>query len=603
MIFKYGNSPGSGRGFNFCALVIICSLIQCVEKKPIDNMLKPNIILIMTDDQGWGDLSSNGNKMLSTPNLDRLRAEGVSFRNFFVSPVCAPTRASLLTGRYALRTGTTWVTHRKEVMKSEELTLAELLRQHDYKTGIFGKWHNGLQYPNDPLGQGFDEFFGFSAGHWNNYFNTILQHNQEKVETSGYIADVLTDKALQFIERNRDNSFFCYLPYNTPHGPFQVPDRLFDKYKGMGLNNKDAAVYGMCENIDDNVNRLLNKLDELGLDGHTIVFFLTDNGPNGHRYNGGMKGIKASVDEGGVKVPMFVRWKGRLSPGREISAISAHIDILPTIAGLCQINLPQDLKLDGKNLVPLLEGEENNWPERNIFNYKPRRKPERAGAVRNNTYRLVIDADDNLFLYDMSKDPGQKNNVAEAIPQVAQDLKRAFNDWFDDVTADGIAPPPVPVGFEAAPMTALPAPEANLHGNLKFKGKMGWANDWIINWKGPADTAIWLLDVKKEGLYEVIAEINADDKMVGATLTVSSGMIAVGHEIEEPFFPDDMPAADRIERGEVYERPWKSIVIGKLKLEKGAQNISVRVNSLHGDGQLSLKTLWLKKQINGLKAM
>ena len=593
-MFKHKYCPQYGPALNFCFVLIALVFWQCAENKTSDNVQKPNIVLILTDDQGWGDFSSNGNEIIDTPNLDRLRAEGVSFLNFYVSPVCAPTRASLLTGRYALRTGTRWVTHRKEVMRSEELTLAELLKLNGYETGIFGKWHNGEQYPSDPLGQGFDEFFGFSAGHWNNYFNTTLQHNREKVQTSGYIADVLTDKALQFIEQNKTGPFLCYLPYNTPHGPFQVSDKLYDKYKGKGLNNKDACVYAMCENIDNNVNRILSRLNELGLEENTMVLFLTDNGPNGHRYNGGMKGIKASVDEGGVRVPMFIRWKGNLTPGKEVSSISAHIDILPTISELCSIKLPQDLELDGKSLVPLIKGETDNWASRKLFSYKPGKTLTKAGAVRDDAYRLVLDKNDSLFLYDMNKDPGQKTNVAAMLPEVTQDLKKAFDDWFTEVTAGGVEPPPIPVAFEAAPTVALPAPEAKISGGLKFKGKMGWANDWIINWKNPSDTAVWLLDVRKDGSFDVIAQINVDDEMVGTTVTVSSNPEVISHQIAEPFFPEYLPSDDRVDRREVYEKPWKNFAIGKLNLKKGKQTIKVSMNSVDWNGQIALKALLLK---------
>ena len=593
-MFKHKYYSRYRRGLNFCILLIVMGFCRCTDNKMAHDERKPNIVLILTDDQGWGDFSSNGNEIIDTPNLDRLRREGVSFRNFYVSPVCAPTRASLLTGRYALRTGTSWVTHRKEVMRAEELTIAELLKSNGYKTGIFGKWHNGPQYPNDPLGQGFDEFFGFSAGHWNNYFNTTLLHNQEKVQTSGYIADVLTDKALEFIEENKNDPFLCYIPYNTPHGPFQVPDKFYDKYKAKGLNNKDACVYAMCENIDVNVDRILRKLDELGLDDNTIVLFLTDNGPNGHRYNGGMKGIKASVDEGGVKVPLFIRWKGRLAPGMQVSAVSAHIDILPTLAELCQIELPQGLQLDGKSLVPLINGETDSWPNRKVFSYKPSKALTKAGAVRDNNYRMVIDKKDSLFLYNLEEDPGQKNNIAALFPEVTKDLKKAFDDWYYEVTADGVKPPPVPVGFEASPAVELPAPEAQINGKLKFKGKMGWANDWIINWKNAADTAAWLMEVEKGGPFEVILQMNVNDQMAGATVVVSAETGTVTHKISEAFSPENLPSDDRVERGEVYEKPWKELSVGKLDLKKGNQTIKVSMNSRHWNGEAELKALILK---------
>ncbi|HLL95021.1 MAG TPA: sulfatase-like hydrolase/transferase, partial [Spirosoma sp.] len=216
---------------------------------------RPNVLFILTDDQGWGDLGLHGNPHVETPHLDQLARDGAQFERFFVSPLCAPTRASLLTGRYHLRTGTVSVTGGWERMNADEQTLAEIFKQNGYATGCFGKWHNGEHYPEDPIGQGFDEFLGFCAGHWNNYFDTELQHNDEMVPTRGFITDVLTDAAIGFIENNKEKPFFCYLPYNAPHSPFQVPDRYFDKCKARGLDDQNACVYGMVENLDDNIGR------------------------------------------------------------------------------------------------------------------------------------------------------------------------------------------------------------------------------------------------------------------------------------------------------------------------------------------------------------
>ena len=262
---------------------------------------RPNVILIMTDDQGYGDLGFHGNDKIDTPVLDNLATESVRFDRFFVCPLCTPTRATLLSGRYHPRTGAMSVTRGLETMRSAEVTIAEVLRSAGYATGCFGKWHLGEHYPNHPNGQGFDEFFGMLQGHWNNYFDPKLEHNGRRVQTRGYITDVITGYALRFVERNRHRPFFCYVPYNAPHTPHQVPDRYFDKYIERGLDARAAAIYGMVENIDENIGRLLKKLDELELTKRTIGFFLSDNGPEGHegsRYNAGMRGMKGSVHEG-----------------------------------------------------------------------------------------------------------------------------------------------------------------------------------------------------------------------------------------------------------------------------------------------------------------
>ena len=259
----------------FYWIFIIFLYTHCNQNQQSEsqNLKRPNVILILTDDQGWGDLGIHGNDRLSTPIIDKMAADGVQFDRFYVSPLCAPTRASLLTGRYYLRTGTSWVSKGLENMHAREVTIAEVFQDQGYATGCFGKWHNGAHYPQHPNQQGFDEFIGFCAGHWNNYFSTTLEHNGEPYPTDRYITDVLTDEALKFIEQNQDNQFFCYVPYNVPHGPFQVPDTYFNKYKNLGFSDKDAAVYGMCENMDENVGRIIQKVDELKLSENTIIIF------------------------------------------------------------------------------------------------------------------------------------------------------------------------------------------------------------------------------------------------------------------------------------------------------------------------------------------
>ena len=298
------------------------TLIGCERDPMVKTLQSPNVIVILSDDQGWGDLSIHGNPYLETPHIDQLAHNGLQHTNFYVNPLCAPTRASLLTGRYNLRTGTRWVSSGLENMRPEEFTLAELFKSANYATGCFGKWHNGAHYPFHPNQQGFDEFIGFCAGHWNNYFNTTLEHNGEEYSTEGYITDVLTDEAITFIEKNQQQPFFCYLPYNVPHGPFQVGDTYYDKYYAMldtmqheQERQKLAAVYGMCENLDDNVGRIVSTLDSLSLLENTIIIYLTDNGPNGSRYNGGMRGTKGSTHEGGSARAIICTMAGAYSGG------------------------------------------------------------------------------------------------------------------------------------------------------------------------------------------------------------------------------------------------------------------------------------------------
>lgn len=362
---------------------------------------RPNVVVILSDDQGWGDLSVNGNRNLSTPNIDSLAANGASFDRFFVCPVCSPTRAEFLTGRYHPRGGVYATSTGGERLNLDEVTIAQTFKAAGYVTGAFGKWHNGTQYPYHPNGRGFDEYYGFCSGHWGNYFDPILEHNGKLVRGKGYIADDFTDHAIAFIEQNKDRPFFCYLPFNTPHSPMQVPDRFFDKFKDAPLamrhrepDREDLemtrAALAMCENIDENVGRLLKKLEELKLEDNTIVLYFCDNGPNSWRWNGGMKGRKASTDEGGVRSPLFIRWPEKIAAGRKIPTIAAAIDLLPTLAELCDVPLIGDKPLDGISLAPLLLGEAEELEDRMIFSHW-------AGRVSVRTQRYRLDHTGKLF--------------------------------------------------------------------------------------------------------------------------------------------------------------------------------------------------------------
>ena len=560
---------------------------------------RPNVLLIMTDDQGWGDIRSHGNAMIDTPVADRLASEGARFDRFFVCPVCAPTRASLLTGRYHLRTGTHGVTRGYETMRSEEVTMAEALKQGGYTTGCFGKWHNGAHYPQHPSGQGFDEFVGFCAGHWNNYFDTTLEHNGKPLKTNGYITDVLTDAACRFIETNRSRPFFCYVPYNAPHGPFQVPDRYFDKYKARGLDDKLACIYGMCENLDDNVGRLLRRLDELKLRDNTIVLFLTDNGPNSDRFNGGMKGRKASVDEGGVRVPLFVRWPGKIEPGTEIRQIAAHIDLFATILDLCDVPMPDTLPQDGVSLVPLLKRQAQSWPDRMLFTF---RTPGGSignlrGAVRTQRWRAVK-AGRGWTLYDMSADPGQERNLAETAPETLRPLREAFEAKVREVTQAGFDPIAAEVGHRGWPVVTLPGHEAFLEPGprqgISYRGVSGWANDWITNWTDTQAYAWWPVEVVAAGRFEIALLYACAQDYLGTRLHVEIAGQAVQGTVQTVHDPEPIPSPDRVPRGEVYEKIWAPLVLGTVRLQPGPTRLVVRAVELPGGRACDIKAVRLR---------
>lgn len=427
----------------------------------------PNIILIITDDQGYGDLGFTGNPHVQTPVLDKMAQESVRLNQFFVSPVCAPTRASLMTGRYSLRTGVRDTYNGGAIMATEEVTIAEMLQDAGYKTGIFGKWHLGDNYPFRPSEQGFEEslihlaggigqpgdFTNFFEGD-RSYFDPMLWHNNRQKAFEGYCSDIFTDEAIRFIENQKDQPFFCYLSFNAPHTPLQVPNKYYERYKdldpsvGLGDDGKpfpnmtdtdkeDARkVYAMVSNIDDNVGKLMRRLEELELADNTVVIFMTDNGPQQPRYNSGMRGLKGTVFRGGIRVPFFMKLPSGANGGLDINERLAHIDILPTLAEICHINVPSNLTLDGTSFWPLVKGHSMEILEsRPLFFYWTRKFPERYVniALQKGDFKLVgntgFDAEVSEFeLFNVGKDEYEQKNIVSDQPEVAKDLKEELED-------------------------------------------------------------------------------------------------------------------------------------------------------------------------------
>ncbi|PWJ41928.1 arylsulfatase [Sediminitomix flava] len=554
---------------------------------------RPNVVIVMADDQGYGDLGITGNEYISTPNIDNFAEENITFDRFMVNAVCAPTRASFLTGRHNLATGVNWVTRRKEVMNSEEVTIAELFKTYGYKTGLFGKWHNGAQYPHNPVGQGFDTFLGFCAGHWNNYFDTKLENEKgEFVQTKGYIADVLTDHAISFIEENNKEPFLCFVPYNTPHAPFQVADEYFDKYKKQGLDDRTAAVYGMVENIDDNVGRLIQSLKDNGLWENTIFIYTSDNGPNGERYNAGMKGKKATVHEGGVRVPFFMKVPG-YGEGN-IKELTAHIDILPTISTLCNVEVPSELDIHGSDLSPLLKGQ--SWEERTIFTHNQPWNFEEApaGAVRTEQYRLVFSKDNDTTLYDMQIDPNQELDISAKHPQVVEDLGKAYHEWFIDVTSGGHEPKVPRIEVGDTEYVYLPAVDGKTKNKVRYQGK-GWSNDWAKNFKNKKGVISWDLKVVEDGEYTFDALYSLSESFTGFKLILELGEQQLSASMTDAFVSELIPSPDREERTEVHEYTWGTKSVGKLFLKKGKYSLKVRVsNEIDPKNDFRLKEIIIK---------
>ena len=447
------------RGFDISRIIFLLILfISCT--KQVEQ--KPNIILIITDDQGYGDIGYNGNPHIKTPNLDLLATNSMRFNNFYVSPVCAPTRSSLLTGRYSLRTGVTDTYNGGAMMSNDETTLAEILKENNYQTGIFGKWHLGDNYPFRPTDQGFHEslihlsggigqvgdFTNYYKGN-RSYFDPILWHNNEQKKYEGYCSDIFTDEAIKFIEENKSNQFFCYLSFNAPHTPLQVPDKYYDLYKNVDpsvisesekismteKNVLDAKrIYGMVTNIDDNVGKLVSKLKELNIDKNTILIFMTDNGPQQFRYVSNLRGLKSSVYNGGIKVPFYLSYPKIHDAGLDLDNFSAHIDVLPSLLDLCDIETPKNIKIDGKNFL------NKSREERSFFSYWTRKSPElyQNMSLNKGNYKLVGNTNydspiERFELFDIDNDPYEMENLIENKKELAIQMKLEMDNIYNEL--------------------------------------------------------------------------------------------------------------------------------------------------------------------------
>lgn len=413
---------------------------------------RPNIVLLITDDQGYGELACHGNPIIQTPNLDRLHSQSVRFTDFQVSPTCAPTRTSLMTGRHEFRSGVTHTINERERMSLKATTLAQVLKAAGYATGVFGKWHLGDEAPYQPEKRGFDEVFIHGAGGigqtyagscgdapGNTYFNPAILHNGRFEKTQGFCTDVFYRQALSWIDQSRQakQPFFAYISTNAPHAPYVCPEEYSKKYEGQGLNPQAMAYYGMITHIDDNVGRLLERLKAWDLERNTLVIFMTDNGHSiGTLYNAGMRAMKGTPYQGGTRVPSFWRWPGVLKPAVDVNKLTAHVDILPTLAEIAGGKLPTDVPLDGHSVVPLLKDADAIWPDRHVFVHVGRWERGKAEqskyakcAVRTNRFRLV----NNTELFDIRSDPGETTNVIDQYPDAVASIRKAYDQWWSEI--------------------------------------------------------------------------------------------------------------------------------------------------------------------------
>lgn len=522
------------------SLHLVSSLVLLFAISPLHASAQPtpppNVILIMTDDQGHGDFGFHNTPIVRTPNLDQFAAQSTRVPTFYVSPVCAPTRASLMTGRYTYRTRAIDTYIGRAMMEPDETTIAELMGGAGYETGIFGKWHLGDSYPMRPQDQGFDEVLVHRGGGIgqpsdppsgaNKYTNPVLFHNGVETQTTGFCTDVYFDAAIDWLENAAAQSrpFFAYIATNAPHGPFHdVPVELRDHYAAVeGVDKKHAAIYAMIENIDQNVGKLLARLDALSITDNTLVIFMVDNGPNSNRYTSNFRGMKGMIYEGGTRSPLWVRWPEKLKPGNTTDVVTAHIDILPTILDACNIPVPNSLQLDGVSLMPILQNTAQSWPDRSITIQAHRGDaPKEAHnfMIRRGDFKLLRatgfgreQQDDTtpLELYNLASDPSETTNVIADHPEVAAALKDEYTHWFYDVSStrkDNYAPPRIIVGSDHETTTVLTRQDWR---------RVSRDGGWNKNSNG-----IWMLTIETPGPYDVLIRTQPRDADTTVTLRVA----------------------------------------------------------------------------------
>lgn len=492
---------------------------------PPASATRPNVILVMTDDQGYGDLGCHGNPILKTPHLDKLHGESIRFTDFHVSPFCTPTRAALMTGNHPGYTGAYRTSSGRTMMHPDEKTVAHLFAEAGYATGMVGKWHLGDNAPHRPQDRGFQDVvwhrcggIGQASDYWgNDYFDDTyerastdnMQGTFEKFE--GYCTDVWFREGLRFVEDNRDKPFFLYIAPNAPHGPYYVAPEWAKPYRG-NEEVANANFYGMVANIDHNMGILRRRLDEFGLTDNTILIFMTDNGTAAGAkfqgldseavtgFNAGMRGKKSSIYDGGHRAPFFVHWpKGGLTGGRDIDTLSAHIDVLPTLAELCGIPVPKAFDPDGISLKPLLDGSKEPWPRKHhVVQFHGGAggsalpaEPYAHSVVLTERWRLVNMAKQEL--YDIEADPAQRTDVLEKYPEVVKRLREAYRPFWKRVS-----PRMTPVGIDLGNPDQDPTELCSQDWHME-KGNPPWHFGSIR--KLPRVIGPWMVDVRQAGRY------------------------------------------------------------------------------------------------------
>jgi arylsulfatase A-like enzyme len=509
---------------------------------------RPNVILVMTDDQGYGDIAAHGHPHVITPNMDRLAAMSVRLERFHVDPTCSPTRSALMTGRYSGRVGVWHTVMGRNMLREDETTIADVFRAAGYRTGVYGKWHLGDSYPYGARFRGFDDAIVHFAGgvgqtpdFWDNdYFEDHYNDNGSWRPFQGYCTDVWFREALRFIRENREQPFFVYLPTNAAHQTRpHVPERYRALYDDLDVPNRLKIFWGMITNIDDNLGVLLDRLEHWGLMENTILVFLGDNGTTmganawptdqrdawSERFNAGMRGAKGSHYDGGHRLFCFVHYPAAgIQGGRQVQPITAHIDIMPTLLELCGIDPPQGVPFDGKSLVPLLTGNGQNWPQRTIFLHNQRVLDPikwKDSSVMTDRWRLVSGGE----LYDIRQDPGQQRNVIDEHPEVAERLRAEYDRWWDDISQRFHETTPLYIGAEAQRHVQLSAHDW-MTPDIR---QLPWNQPHVR--QRPLSNGPWRVRVARAGRYAFV--LRERPEVAAFPLTAAQARLRVGDWVDE----------------------------------------------------------------------
>ena len=572
-------------------LIILVNVFGC---EPFVDQ-KPNILIFLSDDQGWGDLSFNGNSNLSTPNIDGIANNGAAFDRFYVSPVCSPTRAELLTGKFFIRSGVNGVTRGYERMNLDQSLISDYFKEKDYRTGVFGKWHNGSQPPYHPNSRGFDEFYGFTSGHWGNYYDPVLENNGEITRGKGYISDDITNKAISFI-KNSKKPFFTYVSYNTPHSPMQVPDSylkdknivLKGRYSDKENVKKTEAALAMVENLDYNVGKVIDSLKKYKLYDNTIIMYLSDNGANGNRWNNDFKDTKGSTNEGGVRVPFFIQWPNNIKKGLKINQVSSVLDLFPTLLELTGNKALNDL--DGVSLKKYLDSPTLLDDERIIYSYWNNKI-----SARNNNY--ILDHENKL--YDLGNDYSQYTPIKNNNNPDYKKLLNSKTQWEKLVVTpnrEKISRRPFTVNYKNAEFTHLPARDAEINGDLK-RSSIHANCSFIENWENTEDYIYWEIDVLENGINNVDLYYTIKKEGVGTEIALEFESQIIKKTIDKFHDPSLVGSVeDKIERIESYTKDFKKINIGKINLKKGKSVLKLKTTKMEGDKSIDFRLLILKNE-------